>query len=173
VSTVPLAPSGTWKSIRWVSVPATPLLPSPPPDSQFYGRPSIFGWSRGFVGFSIAIGDGAADDTQNTMTTSYSSDGVHWNAGPGVQQETKDPLDIREVYEGPDGLLAVEEAGACSETWVEGLLTFSDGVTWQAVDMKKAFGSAVIWNVSGGSAGFVAVDTIGQTVWTSRDGQSW
>jgi hypothetical protein len=55
---------------------------------------------------------------------------------------------------------------------VEGLLTSSDGVTWQPVDMQKEFGKAVIWNVSGGSAGFVAVDTIGQTVWASRDGQN-
>ena len=54
-----------------------------------------------------------------------------------------------------------------------GLLTSSDGVTWQAVDMQKAFGNAVIWNVSGGSSGFVAVDTIGSAAWTSRDGQNW
>jgi hypothetical protein len=108
-----------------------------------------------------------------TATTTYSAEGVHWHAGPGVKQETKDPLDIRGVFEGPDGLLAVEEAGACGDSWVEGLLTSSDGVTWHAVDMQKAFGTAVIWNVSGGSAGFVATDTIGQAVWTSRDGQNW
>jgi hypothetical protein len=82
-------------------------------------------------------------------------------------------LDIRGVFEGPAGLLAVEESGACGDTWVEGLLTSRDGVTWQAVDMGKAFGKAVIWNVSGGSAGFVAVDTVGQAVWTSRDGRNW
>jgi hypothetical protein len=125
------------------------------------------------VGFSIAsTGDfGAA--TQNTMATTYSGDGVHWNAGPGVRQQTKDPLLMRGVYEGPDGLLAVEEAGACGDSWVEGLLTSTDGVTWQAVDLQKAFGNAVIWNVSGGSTGFVATDTIGQAVWTSRDGQNW
>ena len=56
---------------------------------------------------------------------------------------------------------------------MEGLLTSVDGVTWQAVDMKKEFGKAVVWNVSGGSTGFVATDTTGQAVWTSRDGQSW
>jgi hypothetical protein len=39
--------------------------------------------------------------------------------------------------------------------------------------MAKAFGKAVIWKVSGGSAGFVAVNTIGQEAWTSRDGQNW
>lgn len=109
----------------------------------------------------------------NTATTTYSADGVHWHAGTGVTQETNDPLDIRGVFEGPDGLLAVEEADHCGGSWVEGLLTSSDGVTWQAVDMRKAFGNAVIWNVSGGSPGFVATDTVGQAVWTSRDGQNW
>jgi len=108
-----------------------------------------------------------------TATTTYSAEGVHWHAGPSVQQQTSDPLDIRGVFEGPDGLLAVEEAGACGDSWVEGLLTSLDGVTWQAVDMGKAFGKAVIWNVSGGSTGVVATDTIGQAVWTSRDGQNW
>jgi hypothetical protein len=154
-----------------VSVPATPLLPSLPPD-KFYGV-SIFGWSRGFVGFSITSAGDFGAATQNTVTTTYSGDGVHWHAGPGVGQPTRNPLVVRGVFEGPDGLLAVEESGACGDSWVEGLLTSSDGVTWQAVDMQKAFGNAVIWNVSGGSTGFVATDTIGQAVWTSRDGQSW
>jgi hypothetical protein len=99
---------------------------------------------------------------------------VHWHAGAVFQQHPNiDNLAIRGVFEGPAGLLAVEEAGACGDSWVEGLLTSSDGITWHAVDMKKAFGTAVIWNVSGGSAGFVATDTIGQAVWTSRDGQNW
>jgi len=170
-ASVPLAPSGTWKSIRWMSVPSTPLLPTPPPD-QFFGV-SIFGWSRGFVGFLIQSAGDAGVNVLNTATTTYSSDGVHWHAGPGLQQQAKDPLDIRGVFEGPDGLLAVEEAGACGDSWVGGLLTSNDGVTWQAVNMQKAFGNAVIWNVSGGSTGFVATDTVGQAVWTSRDGQNW
>jgi hypothetical protein len=123
------------------------------------------------VGFSIR--SNGEVNVLSVATTTYSGDGVHWHAGPGAKQETKDPLDVRGVFEGPAGLLAVEESGACGDSWVEGLLTSSDGVTWHAVDMQKAFGTAVIWNVSGGSAGFVATDTIGQAVWTSRDGQSW
>jgi hypothetical protein len=132
------------------------------------------GWSRGFVRFWVQnVGTQTGDKQDTTTTASYSSDGVHWQAGNVVQQKTNGVYDIRGVFEGPAGLLAVEESGACGDTWVEGLLTSSDGVTWQAVDMGKAFGQAVIWNVSGGSTGFVATDTIGQAVWTSRDGQSW
>ena len=126
------------------------------------------------MGFSLqSVGKEGDDQVTTTTTTTYSGDGVHWNAGPGVQQQTNDPLDIRGVFEGPAGLLAVEETTACGDSWVEGLLTSRDGVTWQQVDMRKAFGNAVIWNVSGGSTGFVATNTIGQAVWTSRDGQSW
>lgn len=178
---VPLAPTGAWKSIRWVSVPATPLLaePSVEPDASgvFHAFPSfkVAGWSRGFLGFSVQnVMSEAADKVTTTTTTTYSTDGVHWHAGTVLrQQQTNDDLDIRGVFEGPVGLLAVEESGACGDTWVGGLLTSRDGVTWQAVDMGKAFGRAVIWDVSGGSAGFVATDTVGQAVWTSRDGQSW
>lgn len=181
LSTVPLAPSGTWKSIRWVSVPATPILASPstepaasgvfPPVSSF----KVAGWSRGFVGFWVQeVGSEADHALHATTTTSYSSDGVHWHAGSIVQHLTSyGDVDIRGVFEGPAGLLAVEEAGACGDSWVQGLLTSRDGVTWQTVDMGKAFGKAVIWNVSGGPTGFVATDTIGQAVWTSRDGQNW
>jgi hypothetical protein len=181
LSSVPIAPSGAWKSIHWVSVPATPLLASSSPEPDASGvltySPSfkLAGWSRGFVGFSVEnITTQPADKATTTTTTSYSSDGVHWHAGTVVQQQTSiGDVDIRGVFEGPAGLLAVEEAGACGDSWVEGLLTSRDGVTWQTVDTRKAFGKAVIWNVSGGSTGFVATDTTGTRAWTSRDGRSW
>jgi hypothetical protein len=135
----------------------------------------VAGWSRGFVGLSLeTTSTEIAGKGSTTTTTTYSSDGVHWHPGAVFQQHPSlDWMDIRGVFEGPAGLLAVEESGACGDSWVEGLLTSRDGVAWQTVDMKKAFGKAVIWNVSGGSTGFVATDTTGQAVWTSQDGQSW
>ena len=172
LSSVPLASSGTWKSIRWVQVAATPFIEATP--STDYTEFKIAGWSRGFVGFSLRTAGNLGAAGETTTTTSYSSDGVHWHAGVVLQQHpSTDNLDIRGVFEGPAGLVAVEESGGCGDTWVDGLLTSADGVTWQAVDMAKAFGKAVIWNVSGGSTGFVATDTAGHAVWTSRDGQNW
>jgi len=181
LSNVPLAPSGAWKSIRWVYAPAAPLLatPSLAPDTSgvFSGATTLMvaGWSRGYVGLSTqTVTTEPGDKTATTTTSIYSSDGVHWHAGGTVRQPASiDNMDIRAVYEGPAGLLAVEESGACGDTWVDGLLTSKDGVTWQAVDMGKAFGKAVIWNVSGGSAGFVTTDTTGTRAWTSHDGRSW
>jgi hypothetical protein len=151
-------------------VAATPLL-APSPNTVS----TVAGWSRGFVRFSLeTTSTELAGPGTTTTTTTYSSDGVHWHSGVVLQQHpSMDNLDIRGVFEGPAGLLAVEESGACGDIWVEELLTSRDGVTWQTVDMKKEFGKAVIWNVSGGSTGFVATDTTGEAVWTSRDGQSW
>ena len=181
LSSVPLAPSGQWKSIKWVHVPAAPLLAAAsgnPDASGIFSDTSnlkVAGWSRGYVGLSMETtttqlgGDGTT-----TARAAYSTDGVHWHAGSVLQQHpSTDWMDVRGVYEGPVGLLAVEESGACGDSWVEGLLTSRDGITWQAVDTGKAFGKAVIENVSGGSQGFVATDTNGTKAWTSRDGRTW
>jgi hypothetical protein len=187
LSNLPLAPTGAWKSIHWVQVPATPLvaLPSPEPGTSVQTINKEFkvaGWSRGFVGFSlqsVTTYDSSQTETQPgttlaTINTTYSSDGVHWHDGTVLQLGVSiDNLAIRGVFEGPSGLLAVGESGACGTSWIEALWTSGDGVSWQKVDTKKAFGKATIENVSGGSSGFVAVDDTGRSAWTSRDGQSW
>lgn len=180
LSIVPLAPSGPWKSIRWMAVPTTPLLAQataePDTSSVFHSAPAfnVAGWSGGFVSFTINnVSTQVQNEEETTTATSYSSDGVHWHAGNVVSQKTSGIDGIRGIFEGPAGLLAAEDSGACGDSWVEGLLTSKDGVTWQAVDTRKAFGNAVIWNVSGGSKGFVATDTTGTKAWTSRDGRTW
>ena len=186
LSNVPLAPAGEWKSIHWVQLPATPVaaLPSPDPgtsaetiDREFY----VAGWSRGFVGFSLQTLTASESRTVATLSTSvatisttYSSDGVHWHDGTVMQQPVSiDDLQVVGLYEGPSGLLAVGASGACGDSWIEALWTSLDGISWQKVDTKKAFGETVIENVSGGSSGFVATASDGRAVWTSRDGQNW
>jgi hypothetical protein len=136
LTTVPLAPSGAWKSIRWVSVPTTTpfidVAPSSTQTPELDASPLITdvtsfmvaGWSRGFVGFALHTTSSTWSAGNTTTTTSYSSDGVHWHAGVVLQQHpSMADLDTRGVFEGPAGLLAVEESGACGDTWVEGLLT--------------------------------------------------
>lgn len=186
LSNVPLAPAGVWKSIHWVQVPATPIVAPPTADPgtsvETIDREfEIAGWSRGFVGFSLQTLTASESRTDATLSTSvatisttYSSDGVHWHDGTVLRLGVSiDNLAIRGVFEGPSGLLAVGESGACATGWIEALWTSGDGVSWQKVDTKKAFGNATIKNVSGGSSGFVAVDDTGRSAWTSRDGQSW
>jgi hypothetical protein len=186
VSNVPPAPTGEWKSIHWVEVPAASVtaLLSPDPgasvetiDTESY----VAGWSRGFVGFSLQTLTASESRPVATLSTSvatiattYSSDGVHWHDGSVMRQPVSfDNLQVVGLFEGPSGLLAVGASGACGDSWIEALWTSPDGVSWQQVDTKKAFGQAVIENVSGGSSGFVAVDETGRAAWTSRDGQSW
>jgi hypothetical protein len=186
LSNAPQAPTGDWKSIHWVRVPATPAaaLPSPDPGASVQPTDANFkvaGWSRGFVGFSVQVvaktnSDGMWDGgpTVATISTTYSKDGVQWHDGTVMQQQISiDNLGVSGVFQGPSGLLAVGESGACGDSWIEALWTSGDGVSWHKVDTKKAFGNATIEAVSGGSSGFVATDSTGHMVWTSRDGQSW
>ena len=186
LSNLPPAPAGVWKNIHWVQVPATPLTalrsPDPGTSTETINREfKIAGWSRGFVGFSLQTLTASESRTVATLSTSvatisttYSSDGVHWHDGTVMQQPVSiDNLQVVGLFEGPSGLLAVGASGACGTSWIEALWTSGDGISWQKVDTKKAFGKATIENVSGGSSGFVAVDDTGRSAWTSRDGQSW
>ncbi|HEX7490797.1 MAG TPA: hypothetical protein VF337_03730, partial [Candidatus Limnocylindrales bacterium] len=156
---------------------------SPGPGSSFEAGSKalgIYGWSRGFVSFAVQMwissssGMWDGGPTLATISPTYSTDGVHWHHGAVIQNTASiDNLDITGVFEGPSGLLAVGISGACGIGWVEALWTSADGISWQKVDTKKAFGNATIENVAGGSSGFVATDAAGRAVWTSRDGQSW
>jgi hypothetical protein len=166
-------PSGVWKSINWASL-GTPSWAAG--SNQF----QVFGWSRGYVGFSIqphsSTGDTPIDPT---VVSYYSLDGVNWKegqtldtAGAGTQGML---MEIRSVIEGPTGLLAVGWSGACGSEYLDGLWTSSDGIAWQPVNTQKAFGqnAIAIPRISGGSAGYVAVAYKGAGVWTSADGRVW
>jgi hypothetical protein len=168
-------PSGVWKSINWASL-GTPSWAAGSSGFQ------VFGWSRGYVGFSIKPNSSTGDTPVDpTVVSYYSPDGTHWKegqaldtAGAGTQGLLQD---IRSVIEGPAGLLAVGWSGACGGEYLDGLWTSSDGTSWQPVDTQKAFGQhgAAIERISGGSAGYVAVASNHSNpgVWTSADGRVW
>ena len=162
-------PPSVWKSIEWASL-GTPSWATG--STQF----EVFGWSRGYVGFSIQ----PTNDTgypNPTVVSYYSADGTHWKEGQTldtVAAGTQGQLwDIRSVIEGPAGLLAVGWSGGCGSEAVDGLWTSSDGTTWQPVNTQTAFNRAGIPQISGGSAGYVAVEFKGAGVWTSADGRVW
>jgi len=166
-------PSGVWKSIEWASLGAPSWAVG---STQF----QVFGWSHGYVGFSIQPSSSTGDTPIDpTVVSYYSPDGVHWKAGQTLDTAgagTQGLLwDIRSVIEGPAGLLAVGWSGACGSEYVDGLWTSSDGTSWQPVDTQKVFGqnAIAIPRISGGSAGYVAVAYKGAGVWTSADGRVW
>ena len=172
-TTVSPTPSGVWKSIDWAPLGAPSWAVG---STQF----QVFGWSHGYVGFSIQPHSSTGDTPIDPTVVSYSSpDGVHWKegqtldtAGAGTQGLL---MEIRSVIEGPAGLLAVGWSGACGSEYLDGLWNSSDGISWQPVDTQKAFGqnAIAIPRISGGSAGYVAVAYKGAGVWTSADGRVW
>ena len=166
-------PPGGWKSIGWASLGALSWAAG---STQF----QVFGWSRGYVGFSIQPNSSTNDTPVDaTVVSYYSPDGVHWKQGQKLDTAgagTQGLLwNIRSVIEGPAGLLAVGWTGACGSEYVDGLWTSSDGIAWRPVDTQKAFGqnAIAIPRISGGSAGYVAVAYKGAGVWTSADGRVW
>jgi hypothetical protein len=183
IPTVPVAPTGTWDRIRWTALPATPAfgVNSPSAGSTF----QVFGWSRGYVGFTITPNLPQADQQESgtepspTVVSSYSTDGVHWHTGQTldtVAAGSSGYLEvIRSVIEGPAGLLAVGWTGGCASEFLDSLWTSSDGRSWQPVNVVKVFGnvSTPIVHVSGGAAGYVAVAYRNAGAWTSRDGRTW
>ncbi len=171
-----MAPSGTWTSIAWTQLPATAdfganvaTAPWDPtvgyPETTF----QVFGWSHGFVGFTIIrpVGTGKLDSygneiyTDPTVSSSYSADGVHWHAGQKlpITHSNSGWLEvIRDVIEGPAGLLAVGWTGGCASEYLQSLWTSTDGKTWQPVDTNSSRAltdSYAVTRVSGGAAGYV------------------
>jgi len=192
---VPQAPAGTWKSIHWTELPATPAFGANVSDSPWdpkVGVPNttfqVFGWSHGFVGFTITAGhdtgqvDSYGNDiyTDPTLASSYSADGVHWHAGQkllALRTGSGLPLQtIRAVVEGPAGLMAVGWTGSCASEYLYELWTSTDGKTWQAVDTKTSrtlTNDFAVTHVSGGAAGYVSVAYKSAGAWTSKDGRNW
>ena len=191
---VPKAPVGTWKSIHWTGLPATPAFGANVSDLSWdprVGVPSttfqVFGWSHGYVGFTITAGHdtGQVDSYGNsiwsdpTLASSYSADGVHWHAGQNlaIRGETGSRLEtIRAVVEGPAGLMAVGWTGGCASVYLYELWTSTDGKTWQAVDTETSralIDAFAVTHVSGGAAGYVSVAYRSAGAWISKDGRNW
>jgi len=140
---------------------------------------SLYGWSRGYVGFRTAIEQGSSLSV--TMVSTSSADGLHWTAGRPVEVEgLKSAVDITQVVEGPSGLLAVGRypGAACGgPATIDALWTSTDGLAWSLVQPSADFAAASVYWVDGGSTGFIASgferDGTTQAVWLSGDGRSW
>jgi hypothetical protein len=146
----------------------------------------VFGWSGGYIGFAVypnlptnpSPSPNYMLAPNNTIVSSYSSDGVHWHKGQTLDtsaDQISGLESIHAVIEGPAGLLAVGWSGGCASVYVDGLWTSTDGVSWQPVSTRKWFEglSSPILHVSGGPAGYVAVGYRGAGAWTSADGRVW
>jgi hypothetical protein len=175
-----VAPSGQWTGIRWISADqAFPQTPTAGSDKGSFVTVSVYGWSRGYVGFRTAIEQGSSPSM--TMVSTFSADGLNWTAGRPLATGSLDSwVDVTQVAEGPSGLLAVGRypGAACGgPATIDALWTSIDGLTWSLVQPSAAFGSARVSWVGGGSTGYIASgilkDGKTQAVWLSEDGRSW
>lgn len=183
------ATTATWKGIRWTALPATPAFGANVPTTEG-STFQVFGWSGGYVGFTITPSQPVPGGTDSTtgeqlydlpasvVVPSYSTDGVHWHSGGTLDTskvifEPSQVQIIRDVIEGPGGLLAVGWTGSCGSSYLDSLWTSSDGKTWKPVDLPKTMTTQLVTRISGGGAGYVAVAYDNAGAWTSKDGRTW
>jgi hypothetical protein len=180
------APAGRWTGIRWISAGAAfPQTPVPDGGNQSSVQISVFGWSRGYVGFRTAITQNFSDAKMSqeklVMVSTASTDGVHWTSGKAFGEgDQASWVVIRAVVEGPAGLLAVgvNPAGMCGGPATVGAMwTSLDGQTWTRVKPPADFAAARVYTVDAGSTGYIATGTLNDdvtpAVWVSADGRSW
>lgn len=189
---VAAAPAGNWTGIKWISAgPVFPALSSPEAtvDTSAGGKSgssvapaansSVFGWSRGYVGFSTLAEFSTGAPVVTAVATS-SEDGLHWTASRALDAAGLSDVYITGVVEGPTGLLAVGRfpGVACGgPSTVEALWTSRDGTTWNCVKLSADFLAAAIYTVDAGSAGYIASGMLksgtAQVVLLSADGNTW
>jgi hypothetical protein len=174
-------PSGNWTGIDWIAVPGG-HAPSVPADSDISGDFELFGWSGGYLEFVHRPGS-----TQ--IVPWRSSDGLHWSAAKaldptGMKSEygSEYAVRIRSLAEGPAGLVAAAEllqtGEACgpSEYPLQSLWISTDGgATWARVGLAAAFPRGSVYEIFGGSSGYIARGAIGDrsVFWVSADGHTW
>lgn len=176
--------SGVWNGLRWTSDGKPPVVEAtgdpvkPTPGLSVTTYTSIFGWSKGYVGFKETQfqKDDSAELPTVSIVAQSSVDGLSWKTGDllsGLGQVSG----ILRVLEGPAGLLAVGYgmAATCGPPpSVRGLWLSTDGVAWSS--LKVPFGSDSIYTIDAGSAGYVAtgIHPNGEpALWTATDPARW
>ena len=174
--------TGRWTGIKWTNLGRIAQLAPPPafPESSMTDV-SVFGWSRGYVGFQVLVTDDSSPVQQYSLVSTSSQDAVHWTADRPMAHPALDyAVEITGLEEDSTGLLAVGRMppAACGgPATVKAMWTSTDGLTWSLVTLPADFASASVYTVDGGSAGFIATgilkDGATQAVWLSADGRSW
>ena len=188
VATATARPSGSpltaarWTGIKWTNLGrVAQLAPAPTVSDSSATDVSVFGWSRGYVGFQMIVTDDSSAVQKYTLVSTSSTDAVHWTAdSPMVHPALDFAVEITGLEEGPSGLLAVGRTlpAACGgPATVKAMWTSADGLTWTLVTPPADFASASVYTLDGGSSGFIATgqlkDGVTQAVWISADGRSW
>jgi hypothetical protein len=166
------APAGNWSSIHWLRAGDLGVTGN---DIQ------VHGWSGGYIALDQSGGsDDQGNPTPVTIRAAFSSDGIHWAAPTTLQTGFKGMFQIRDIVEGPNGLLALaypygDTCGGPESVYA--MWSSPDGQSWTRIAMPKTFSANHVETISGGAAGYIAFggkgDTTTPMIWTSPDGTAW
>lgn len=169
---VGVAPAGTWTAVHWQQVRDLGLTGN---------EVGVHGWSGGFIALKQSPG---SDDQGNplpvTIQASASSDGVHWADPTSLETGFQGMFQIRDIVEGPTGLLALaypygDTCGGPESVFA--MWASPDGQAWTRIAMPKTFTANHVETISGGKAGYIAFggkgDTETRMIWTSPDAKAW
>lgn len=176
---VALAPEGQWTSIRWID--AGPAFPQLTKAGSEMSTKNMYGWSGGFVAFGSDGGQGTDPARPPTLTSTSSSDGLHWSAPSAIDVSGfQDQIEIAQVVEGPAGLVAIGRfpPDTCGGPPVIAAMWHStDGATWRAVALPRIMVRGRVETLDGGSAGYIATgkqsDQKTAGIWLSENATTW
>jgi hypothetical protein len=180
ITSVGQVPSGTLHSIAWHPGPQLDTC-DPAYDADGYATVAcpgyqLFSWSKGYVAFAMTDASTEFDSPRMIISVMSSKDGLHWTK---PRQIWDGYIAIRDLVEGPNGLLAIGYAigtvmcGPPDPT-IHGLWFSSDGASWSSISMSRAFGAMPPDTISASSKGYVATGGWDvPLVWVSADGRTW
>ena len=166
-------PTGPWSTIEWHQADHLGLTAN---------EVHVTSWSGGFIELDQSPGtDDRGDDVPVTIRASASRDGIHWDAPTTLQTGFSGSFAIRDIVEGPAGLLALAYpfGDTCGGTeTISAMWRSTDGRSWKRVAMPKTFAANGVVAISGGAAGYIAFGGTGHDltrpmIWTSADAATW
>jgi hypothetical protein len=177
--TVGLAPEGRWTAIHWIDAGRT--FPQMSKARSQMATLSLYGWSRGYVGFESDGGSGSDVVRPATLVSTSSTDGLEWSAPRPIDiSGFPDRIEIAQVVEGPGGLVAVGRFSpdTCGgPPVIAGLWHSTDGATWRAIPLPRNMVRGHVETLDGGSAGYIATgkqaDQKTAGIWVSQDATTW
>lgn len=182
LSTASTLPAGPLTAIHWYRGPLVGGDCEPTFDTNGFPITAcptfhLFSWSRGYIVFAET--DNMLDKGPvNSISVYSSADGIKWSKPTRLNMTGVEDSGIRDVVEGPAGLLAIGYStyvATCSspDPSIHSLWLSKDGVAWSQISVSAAFGTRPN-QVAAGSRGYIA--TGGSTepeLWTSSDARTW
>jgi hypothetical protein len=180
ITSVGQTSTGSLRSIAWHPGPVLDTC-DPGFDADGYATVAcpeyqLFGWSKGYVAFAMTDTSTEDDAPRVAISVTSSKDGLHWTK---PRQIWDGYIEIRDLVEGPNGLLAVGYSigrvmcGPPDPT-IHGLWFSADGASWSALSMARTFGGGEPDTISASARGYIATGGWSEPeVWMSTDAHHW